>query len=76
MDKAINQVHVVSLPEDCDIYREVKDPLTGTTRFTIEKDVVRIISPAIKKNIEVRQGNQVTLQEVGQYPDPLKDVMK
>jgi hypothetical protein len=36
------------------MYKEVKNPLTGTTRFTIEKEVVKIIHPYIKKNIQVR----------------------
>ena len=71
-----NQVNVVALPEDCDIYKEQRDPVTGKTTWKIETKVVTIIDPKINKNIHLKPENQIMKKEVQKFKNPIDYKLK
>lgn len=54
LEKPINEVKIMLLPDDCEIYQEELDPLTGKLKFIVNKKIVTILSPKVKKNIYLK----------------------
>ena len=57
LDKPIDQVKIIALPDDIAIYKESKDPLTGKIKFQIDQRTITIVNPLLKKNLVVRAEN-------------------
>jgi DNA-binding ferritin-like protein (Dps family) len=66
----------MSLPEECEIYSESVDPLTGKIRFEVENKVITLVSPASKKNVLLQPQNQILQSKVATFRDPLIGKLK
>jgi hypothetical protein len=61
----------MSLPEDCEIYQETIDPVTGKVRFQVENKVITIVSPMAKKNFLLQPHNLIIQSQVNNFQNPI-----
>jgi hypothetical protein len=57
----------MSLPDECEIYQESVDPVTGKVRFTVDQKTVTIVNQNIKKNTLLKPENQIRDKQVTNY---------
>jgi hypothetical protein len=55
LGKPINEVGILSLPDDCEVYLETRDPVTGKLCFQVDYKTVTIVDPFLKHNIHLKQ---------------------
>lgn len=47
----------MSLPDECEIYSESVDPITGKIIFQVDKKTITLVSPTIRKNVILKPEN-------------------